>query len=98
MAHQKMFEEVNNLLMEIDELDNKVLELVLQIRNIVETQNSQINLLQDENESLWFMLEEIKKSDIAEWAKHGDNASKLQERVDDTLGRLSVLVNRLTEA
>ena len=98
MAHQKVFEEINNLLMEIDELDNKILELVSEVRNVVETQKIHINLLQDENESLWFMLEEIKKSDITEWAKHGDNASKLQERVDNTLSRLAVLVNNLSEA
>lgn len=98
MAHQKVFEEINNLLMEIDELDNKILELVSEVRNVVETQKVHINLLQDENESLWFMLEEIKKSDITEWAKHGDNASKLQERVDNTLSRLAILVNNLSEA
>ena len=98
MAHQKVFEEINNLLMEIDELDNKILDLVSEVRNVVETQKVHINLLQDENESLWFMLQEIKKSDIAEWAKHGDNASKLQERVDNTLSRLAVLVNNLSEA
>lgn len=92
------FEEINNLLESIGALDNRVLELVAEMRNIVETQSEAIATLKDENESLWFMLEEMKNSDIAEWAKHGDNASKLQDRVDDTLGRLAVLVNSLSEA
>jgi hypothetical protein len=92
------FEEINNLLESIGALDNRVLELVAEMRNIVETQSEAIATLKDENESLWFMLEEMKNSDIAEWAKHGDNASKLQDRVDDTLGRLAILVNSLSEA
>ena len=92
------FDEINNLLESIGALDNRVLELVAEMRNIVETQSEAIATLKDENESLWFMLEEMKNSDIAEWAKHGDNASKLQDRVDDTLGRLAVLVNSLSEA
>ena len=92
------FDEINNLLESIGALDNRVLELVAEMRNIVETQSEAIATLKDENESLWFMLEEMKNSDIAEWAKHGVNASKLQDRVDDTLGRLAVLVNSLSEA
>ena len=92
------FEEINNLLESIGALDNRVLELVADMRNIVETQSEAIATLKDENESLWFMLEEINNSDMKVWAEQQQNADKLQDTVDGVLAKLKTLQNNLGEA
>lgn len=92
------FDEINNLLESIGALDNRVLELVAEMRNIVETQSEAIATLKDENESLWFMLEEINSSDMKVWAEQQQNADKLQDTVDGVLAKLKLLQNNLGEA
>ena len=92
------FDEINNLLESIGALDNRVLELVSEMRNIVETQSEAIATLKDENESLWFMLEEINNSDMKVWAEQQQNADKLQDTVDGVLAKLKLLQNNLGEA
>lgn len=42
--------------------------------------------LEDENESLWTMLDELKKSEIKSWAKNND--TMLQEYVDNHIKSL----------
>ena len=92
------FDEINNLLESIGALDNRVLELVDEMRNIVETQSEAIATLKDENESLWFMLEEINNSDMKVWAEQQQNADKLQDTVDGVLAKLKMLQNNLGKA
>ena len=92
------FDEINNLLESIGALDNRVLELVSEMRNIVETQSEAIATLKDENESLWFMLEEINSSDMKVWAEQQQNADKLQDTVDGVLAKLKLLQNNLGES
>jgi|TARA_Y100000310_G_scaffold345507_1_gene465785 hypothetical protein len=45
-----------------------------------------IEELRDENQSLWFMLEELKSSEMESWAK--ENGAMLQEYLDEHIKKL----------
>ena len=45
-----------------------------------------IETLRDENRSLWFMLDELKSSEMESWAK--DNDEMLQEYLDEHVKKL----------
>ena len=79
-------------------MDNRIEELVTELKAVVEGQLKVIKSLKDENESLWFMLEEIKASDMENWAKQNNNKEILQHRIDDWFAQMAVMKNNQGDA
>jgi len=99
MANDKIeLKEIDTLLTAINGVDSKIEELVEELRNAVRGQLEVIKALKDENESLWFMLEEIKNSDMENWAKQNNNKEILQHRVDDWFAQMAVMKNNQGDA
>ena len=90
--------EVDTLLKAIDGVDKRIEELVSELRKAVEGQLEVIKSLKDENESLWFMLEEIRNSDMENWAKRNNNKDILQHRVDDWFAQMAHMKNNAGDA
>tara|TARA_B100000900_G_C20540096_1_gene700086 strand:- start:819 stop:1118 length:300 start_codon:yes stop_codon:yes gene_type:complete len=99
MANDKLkLKEIDTLLTAINGVDSRIEELVEELRNAVRGQLEVIKALKDENESLWFMLEEIKNSDMENWAKQNNNKEILQHRVDDWFAQMAVMKNNQGDA
>ena len=99
MANDKFeLKEIDTLLTAINGVDSRIEELVEELRNAVRGQLEVIKALKDENESLWFMLEEIKNSDMENWAKQNNNKEILQHRVDDWFAQMAVMKNNQGDA
>lgn len=99
MAKDKFeLKEIDTLLTAISGVDNRIEELVTELKAVVEGQLKVIKSLKDENESLWFMLEEIKASDMENWAKQNNNKEILQHRIDDWFAQMAVMKNNQGDA
>jgi len=99
MANDKIeLKEIDTLLTAINGVDSKIEELVEELRNAVRGQLEVIKALKDENESLWFMLEEIKKSDMENWAKQSNNKEILQNRLDGWFAEMATMKNNQGDA
>ena len=82
MAKDKFeLKEIDTLLTAISGVDNRIEELVTELKAVVEGQLKVIKSLKDENESLWFMLEEIQESDKA--AKKVMDEQKILEMLSE---------------
>ena len=99
MANDKLeLKEIDTLLTAINGVDSRIEELVEELRNAVRGQLEVIKTLKDENESLWFMLEEIKKSDMENWAKQNNNKEILQNRLDGWFAEMATMKNSQGDA
>ena len=99
MANDKLeLKEIDTLLTAINGVDSRIEELVEELRNAVRGQLEVIKTLKDENESLWFMLEEIKKSDMENWAKQNNNKEILQNRLDGWFAEMATMKNNQGDA
>ena len=78
--------------------NKSVKELVEELRKAVRGQLEVIKTLKDENESLWFMLEEIKNSDMENWAKQNNNKEILQNRLDNWFAEMATMKNNQGDA
>ena len=90
--------EVDDILGDLDKVDARINDLVVELRRAIDRQFKTIQQLKDENESLWFMLEEMKASDMKNWAEQGDNKNILQNSVDEYLAQLAVIKNNQGDA
>ena len=99
MANDKFeLKEIDTLLTAINGVDNRIEELVEELRKAVRGQLEVIKTLKDENESLWFMLEEIKNSDMENWAKQNNNKEILQNRLDNWFAEMATMKNNQGDA
>lgn len=99
MANDKLeLKEIDTLLTAINGVDSRIEELVEELRSAVRGQLEVIKALKDENESLWFMLEEIKKSDMENWAKQNNNKEILQNRLDGWFAEMATMKNNQGDA
>ena len=99
MANDKFeLKEIDTLLTAINGVDNRIEELVEELRKAVRGQLEVIKTLKDENESLWFMLEEIKNSDMENWAKQNNNKEILQNRLDNWFAEMATMRNNQGDA
>ena len=99
MANDKFeLKEIDTLLTAINGVDNRIEELVEELRKAVRGQLEVIKALKDENESLWFMLEEIKNSDMENWAKQNNNKEILQNRLDNWFAEMATMRNNQGDA
>jgi len=98
MKQKIQIKEVDTILTEMENVDVKIKTMIDQIKEIMLKQAELIKELKDENESLWFMLEEIKESDMENWAKKNNNKEILQHRLDDWFAQLAVMRNNKGDA
>ncbi|MBB82175.1 MAG: hypothetical protein CL931_00005 [Deltaproteobacteria bacterium] len=90
--------EVDTILTEMENVDLRLKKMIEQIKDIMLQQATIIKELKDENESLWFMLEEVKESDMKNWAEKNNNKEILQHRLDDWFAQLAVMKNNQGDA
>ena len=98
MKKSIQIKEVDTILTEMESVDLKLKRMIEQIKDIMLQQATIIKELKDENESLWFMLEEVKESDMKNWAKQNNNKEILQHRLDDWFAQLAVMKNNQGDA
>ena len=90
--------EIDTILTEMEGVDGKIKAMLEQMKEIMFKQIEIIKVLKDENESLWFMLDEIKESDMENWAKKNNNKEILQHRLDGWFAQLAVMKNNQGDA
>ena len=90
--------EVDTILTQMENVDLRLKKMIEQIKDIMLQQATIIKELKDENESLWFMLEEVKESDMKNWAEKNNNKEILQHRLDDWFAQLAVMKNNQGDA
>ena len=73
MKKNIQIKEVDTILTEMENVDLRLKKMIEQIKDIMLQQATIIKELKDENESLWFMLEEVKESDMKNWAEKNNN-------------------------
>ena len=98
MKKNIQIKEVDTILTEMENVDLRLKKMIEQIKDIMLQQATIIKELKDENESLWFMLEEVKESDMKNWAEKNNNKEILQHRLDDWFAQLAVMKNNQGEA
>lgn len=90
--------EVDDILGDLSKVDARINDLVVELRRAINKQFEVIRQLKDENESLWFMLEEMRASDIKNWAEQGNNKDILQDSVDEHLAKIAIMKNSQGDA
>ena len=98
MKKNIQIKEVDTILTEMENVDLRLKKMIEQIKDIMLQQATIIKELKDENESLWFMLEEVKESDMKKWAEKNNNKEILQHRLDDWFAQLAVMKNNQGDA
>lgn len=93
--------ELNNILKRMTEIDGRMGELariaiekVGQLEEELEGLRKEHNELQDENESLWFMLDELKESQ--KFSK--EHSDYMEEFIKKQMAQLSLMQNNKGEA
>ncbi len=93
--------ELNNILKRMTEIDGRMGELariaiekVGQLEEELEDLKKEHNELQDENESLWFMLDELKESQ--KFSK--EHSDYMEEFIKKQMAELSLMQNNKGEA